>query len=46
LVFDLDNPLVSCVDTALAALKEDGTLAAIEKTWLSDKANAPVIAVS
>ncbi len=46
LVFDLDNPLVSCVDAALAALKDDGTLAAIEKTWLSDKANAPVIAVS
>jgi polar amino acid transport system substrate-binding protein len=46
LVFDLDNPLVSCVDIALAALKDDGTLAAIEKTWLSDKANAPVIAVS
>ena len=46
LVFDLDNPLVSCVDTALAALKDDGTLAAIEKTWLADKTNAPVITVS
>ena len=46
LVFDLDNPLVSCVDTALAALKDNGTLAEIEKTWLADKTNAPVIAVS
>ncbi len=45
-VFDLDNPLVSCVDIALAALKDNGTLAEIEKTWLSDKTNAPVIAVS
>ena len=45
-VFDLDNPLVSCVDIALATLKDNGTLAEIEKTWLSDKTNAPVIAVS
>jgi polar amino acid transport system substrate-binding protein len=44
LVFDLDNELVGCVNTALATLKEDGTLAAIEKTWLSDKTNAPVFA--
>lgn len=46
LVFDLDNPLVSCVDIAVAALKDNGTLAEIEKTWLADKTNAPVIAVS
>ena len=46
LVFDLNNPLVECVDTALAALKDNGTLAEIEKTWLADKTNAPVIAVS
>jgi polar amino acid transport system substrate-binding protein len=43
-VFDLDNELVGCVNTALAALKDDGTLATIEKTWLSDKTNAPVFA--
>jgi len=43
-VFDLNNELVGCVNTALATLKEDGTLAAIEKTWLSDKTNAPVFA--
>jgi polar amino acid transport system substrate-binding protein len=46
LVFDLANPLVECVNAALAALKDNGTLASIEKQWLSNKTNAPVIAVS
>lgn len=45
LVFDLDNPLVECVNIALAALKESGELAAIEQTWLSDKTSAPVISL-
>ena len=44
LVFDLNNELVDCVNTALATLKDNGTLATIEKTWLSDKTNAPVFA--
>ena len=44
LVFDLNNELADCVNTALATLKDNGTLAAIEKTWLSDKTNAPVFA--
>ena len=44
MVFDLDNPLVSCINTALAALKDSGDLAAIEQQWLSDKTGAPVIA--
>ncbi len=44
LVFDLENPLVECVNTALAALKDGGELSAIEKQWLSDKTGAPVIA--
>ena len=44
LVFDLGNSLVDCVNTALATLKDNGTLASIEQTWLSDKTNAPVIA--
>ena len=43
-VFDLNNELVGCVNTALATLKDNGTLATIEKTWLSDKTNAPVFA--
>ncbi|MFM8869971.1 MAG: ABC transporter substrate-binding protein [Actinomycetota bacterium] len=45
LVFDLDNPLVECVNTALATLKSDGTLATIESQWLSDKTGAPVLAL-
>ena len=45
LVFDLDSPLVECVNVALAALKDSGELAAIEQTWLSDKTSAPVISL-
>lgn len=45
LVLDLDNPLVECVNIALQSLKDDGTLAEIEQTWLSDKTNAPVISL-
>ena len=45
LVFDLDSPLVECVNVALAALKESGELATIEQTWLSDKTSAPVISL-
>ena len=37
------NSLTSCVDKALASLKNDGTLAKIQKEWLSSKANAPVL---
>jgi polar amino acid transport system substrate-binding protein len=37
------SPLTACVNSALAALKADGTLDKITKEWLSDKANAPVI---
>ncbi len=44
-VFDLGNPLVECVNIALQSLKDGGTLAEIEKTWLSDKTNAPVISL-
>jgi polar amino acid transport system substrate-binding protein len=44
LLFDLGNPLVECVNAALASLRDSGDLAAIEQTWLADKTNAPVIA--
>jgi polar amino acid transport system substrate-binding protein len=37
------SSLTACVNTAIAALKSDGTLAAITKEWLSDKASAPVL---
>ncbi len=43
MVFDLGNPLVSCVNTALAAIKDSGALATMTTTWLSSKAEIPVI---
>jgi polar amino acid transport system substrate-binding protein len=42
-VLDKGSPLTACVNTAIAALKSDGTLDAITQEWLSDKASAPVI---
>jgi len=45
LLFDKDNKLVDCVNKALAAIKDSGALAEIEKTWLADKTNAPVISL-
>lgn len=45
LLFDLDNPLVECVDAALDALEASGELAAIEEQWLSSDVDVPVIAV-
>lgn len=45
MVFEKDNPLVACVNTALASLTANGSLADIEQQWLSDKTGAPVIAV-
>ena len=43
MVFEKDNPLVECVNEALASLKEDGTLDSIQQEWLADKASAPVL---
>jgi polar amino acid transport system substrate-binding protein len=43
MVFEDGNPLVDCVNEALRALKEDGTLAQIQQEWLSDKASAPIL---
>ncbi len=42
MLFAKDNPLVECVNAALAELKSSGELAAIEQTWLADKTGAPV----
>jgi polar amino acid transport system substrate-binding protein len=44
LVLAKGNALTPCVNGALAAMKADGSLDAITKEWMSDKANAPVIA--
>jgi polar amino acid transport system substrate-binding protein len=43
MLFQKGNPLVGCVDWALAELKKDGTIAAIEKKWLSDVVDVPVL---
>ena len=38
-----DSAFTECVDLALQAIKDDGTLASIQQEWLSDNASAPVI---
>ncbi len=45
LLLDLDNPLVECVNAALATLRDDGTLDAIVAEWLSEYVEAPVISL-
>jgi len=37
------NPLKACVDEALEAMKEDGTLASIEAEWLQQTTSVPLI---
>ncbi|MFJ3301599.1 ABC transporter substrate-binding protein [Streptomyces sp. NPDC086549] len=43
LVLDKGSALTSCVTGAVDALRKDGTLAKIEKQWLSDAVGAPVL---
>jgi polar amino acid transport system substrate-binding protein len=43
LVLDKGSPLTACVTQAVDALRTDGTLAQLEKTWLTDTAGAPVL---
>jgi polar amino acid transport system substrate-binding protein len=43
LSFEKGSPLVDCVNQGIAALKEDGTLQAIQDEWLADVGGAPVI---
>jgi polar amino acid transport system substrate-binding protein len=43
LVLDKGSPLTECVSQAVDALREDGTLADLENTWLADVAGAPVL---
>ena len=43
MLFSKGNALATCVDQALAALKGDGTLAALEKKWLSSTVGVPVL---
>ncbi len=41
LVLDKDSPLTECVSEAVDQLRQDGTLAVLEKTWLAGTNGAP-----
>jgi len=41
--FQKNNPLVNCVNKAISALKENGTLDRLEQKWITSKANAPLM---
>ena len=43
MLFQKDNPLVGCVNQALANLTSDGTLDDIEQKWLSETVSVPVL---
>jgi polar amino acid transport system substrate-binding protein len=43
MLFSKGNPLVDCVNQALANLKDDGTLDSIEQKWLSQTVSVPVL---
>ena len=43
MLFQKDNPLVDCVNQALATMKSDGTLDQIEQKWLSQTVSVPVL---
>ena len=43
LLFEKDNPYVTCVDAALDVLKDDGTLERIEQQWMSDVVDVPAL---
>jgi polar amino acid transport system substrate-binding protein len=43
LLFEKGNPLVTCVDKALASLKADGTLAQLQQKWLAGMESVPTL---
>ena len=43
LLFEEGNPLVECVNRALAQLREDGTLQELEERWLAQEGEIPTI---
>jgi len=43
LVLGKGSPLTACVNAAVQAITANGSLAQITQTWLSEKANAPVL---
>jgi polar amino acid transport system substrate-binding protein len=42
-LFVEDSPLTDCVNTALATLREDGTLADLEEQWLNQSGEIPTL---
>lgn len=42
-LFEEGSPLVSCVNQALKAIKDDGTLAGLQKQWLSQGGDIPTL---
>ena len=43
MLFKDGSPLVPCVNEALAALEEDGTLAALQEEWLQAGGDIPTL---
>jgi polar amino acid transport system substrate-binding protein len=43
MLFQKGNPLVDCVNQALAALTSDGTLDQLQQQWLSNEVDVPVL---
>jgi polar amino acid transport system substrate-binding protein len=43
LLFEKGNPLVTCVNEALATLRDNGTLDDLEQKWLSGAVDAPIL---
>ena len=43
MLFPEGNALRDCVNGALTAMRDDGTLADLQQKWLSEKTSAPVI---
>ena len=43
MLFATDNTLVSCVNAALAELRDEGKLQDLEDTWLTQDGGIPII---
>ena len=43
LLFERDDPLIDCVNPALQALHDDGTIAALEDEWLAQGGDIPTL---
>jgi polar amino acid transport system substrate-binding protein len=43
LTFEKGNSLAGCVNKAIEALKQDGTIQQLEQQWITSKAHAPLI---